>query len=67
MREAKQTVGRVSNAIDKSDRSSYEKKYGRKIPFQIGSSDIQEQIGQLVGALVRGRRYDDKTGKQIKK
>ena len=25
------------------------------------------QLGQLLGALVQGRRYEDKTGKQIKK
>jgi hypothetical protein len=27
----------------------------------------EKQFGQLIGALVQGRRYDDKTGKQIKK
>ena len=26
-----------------------------------------DQFGQMIGALVQGRRYDDKTGKQIKK
>jgi hypothetical protein len=25
------------------------------------------QFGQMIGALVQGRRYEDKTGKQIKK
>ena len=25
------------------------------------------QLGQMLGALIQGRRYDDKTGKQIKK
>jgi hypothetical protein len=25
------------------------------------------QFGQMLGALLQGRRYDDKTGKQIKK
>jgi len=25
------------------------------------------QFGQMIGALLQGRRYDDKTGKQIKK
>jgi hypothetical protein len=25
------------------------------------------QLGQMIGALVQGRRYEDKTGKQIKK
>jgi len=26
-----------------------------------------KQVGQFIGALVQGRRYDDKTGKQVKK
>ena len=25
------------------------------------------QLGQMIGALAQGRRYDDKTGKQVKK
>ncbi len=25
------------------------------------------QFGQMIGALIQGRRYDDKTGKQVKK
>ena len=25
------------------------------------------QLGQMLGALLQGRRYDDKTGKQVKK
>jgi hypothetical protein len=25
-----------------------------------------KQFGQLLGALIQGRRYDDKTGKQVK-
>lgn len=66
MREAKQTAGRASNAVDKALQSDYEKKYNRKIGNKIGSSDVKEQIGQFVGALALGRRYDDKTGKQIK-
>ena len=27
----------------------------------------QKALGQLIGAVAQGRRYDDKTGKQIKK
>lgn len=26
----------------------------------------EKQFGQFVGAVVQGRRYDDKTGKQVK-
>jgi hypothetical protein len=66
MREAKQTAGRASNAVDKALQSDYEKKYNRKIGNKIGSSNVKEQVGQFVGALALGRRYDDKTGKQIK-
>jgi hypothetical protein len=64
-KEVKQTVQRVSNAFDKADKAAYEKKYGRKLPGKIGSSKIKEQVGQLAGAVLQGRRYDDKTGKQI--
>lgn len=65
VKEVKQTAKRVSNAVDKADRSAYEKKYGRKMDVKIGSSKIKEQVGQLAGAVLQGRRYDDKTGKQI--
>lgn len=65
MREAKQTAGRVSNAVDKKLQSDYEEKYNRRIGNNIGSSNVREQVGQLVGALVQGRRYDDNTGKQV--
>jgi hypothetical protein len=27
----------------------------------------EEQFGQMIGALIRGRSYDNKTGKQIKR
>lgn len=64
-KEVKQTAKRVSNAVDKADKAAYEKKYGRKMDVKIGSSKIKEQVGQLAGAVLQGRRYDDKTGKQI--
>lgn len=65
IKEVKQTAKRVSNAVDKADKAAYEKKYGRKLDVKIGSSKIKEQVGQLAGAVLQGRRYDDKTGKQI--
>lgn len=65
IKEVKQTAKRVSNAVDKADKAAYEKKYGRKMDVKIGSSKIKEQVGQLAGAVLQGRRYDDKTGKQI--
>lgn len=66
MKEAKQTVGRTNNAINKALESDYEARYGRNMGTKFGSSAIKEQVGQLLGALVQGRRYDDKSGKQVK-
>lgn len=66
VKEVKQTAKAVSNAVDKADRGTLEKKTGRKIDIKIGKSNIKDQIGQVAGAVLQGRRYDDKTGKQIK-
>ena len=33
----------------------------------VSRQNQDEQLGQMLGALIQGRRYDDKTGKQIKK
>ena len=59
-KELGQTAKRSSNALDKFLLGN------RKTNIKIGSSNIKEQVGQLAGAVVLGRRYDDKTGKQIK-
>ena len=67
VKEVKQTAKAVSNAVDKADRSMLEKKTGRKIDIKIGKSNIKDQVGQAAGALLQGRRYDNATGKQIKK
>jgi hypothetical protein len=64
VKEVKQTAKRVSNAVDKMDKKAYEAKYGKKLPG-VGSSKIKEQVGQLAGAVLQGRRYNDKTGKQV--
>lgn len=64
VKEVKQTARRASNSLSKSDREGYEKKYGRKIDIKIGNSKVKEQVGQLAGAVLQGRRYDEK-GKQI--
>jgi hypothetical protein len=64
VKEVKQTAKRVSNAVDKMDKKAYEARYGRKLPA-VGSSRIKSQVGQLAGAVLQGRRYDDKTGKQV--
>lgn len=59
-KELGQTARRSSNALDKFLLGN------RKTNIKIGSSNVKEQVGQLAGAVVLGRRYDDKTGKQIK-
>jgi len=59
-RELGQTAKRTSNALDKFLLGN------RKTNIKIGSSKVKEQVGQLAGAVLQGRRYDDKTGKQIK-
>lgn len=64
VKEVKQTARRASNALAKKDREMYEKKYGRKINIKIGSSKVKEQVGQLAGAVLQGRRYDE-SGKMI--
>lgn len=33
----------------------------------VSRQNQDAQLGQLIGALVQGRRYENKTGKQIKK
>jgi hypothetical protein len=59
-KELGQTAKRTSNALDKFLLGN------RKTNVKIGSSNVKEQVGQLAGALLKGARYDDKTGKQIK-
>jgi ribosomal protein L6P/L9E len=59
-KELGQTARRSSNALDKFLLG------GRKTNIKIGSSKVKEQVGQFAGAVLQGRRYDDKTGKQIK-
>jgi hypothetical protein len=42
--------------------------YGKRAAQEAGSwKDILAGAGQLAGALLKGRQYDDKTGKQVKK
>jgi hypothetical protein len=59
MKELGQTAQRSSNALDKFLLGN------RKTNVKIGSSAVKEQVGQLAGALIKGARYDDKTGKRI--
>lgn len=59
-KEVKQTAKKVSNAIDKGLNGN------RPLPkgMKIGPSNIKAEAGQLAGAVLQGRRYDEK-GKQI--
>ena len=59
-KELGQTAKRTSNALDKYLLGN------RKTTIKIGPSNVKDQVGQFAGALLQGRRYEDKTGKQIK-
>ena len=62
---------KVSNRFSKAN---YEARYGVQGIKQPGSQarasqasrNLTKATGQLFGAVLQGRRYDDKTGKQIK-
>jgi hypothetical protein len=63
-----------AKAADRFSRANYEARYGVQGIKQPGSqarasqasSGLRKATGQLFGAVLQGRRYDDKTGKQIK-
>jgi hypothetical protein len=63
MKEAKQSA----RAWQKSYNASADINPGADARAIAANKASDEQIGQLIGALVQGRRYDDKTGKQIKR
>jgi hypothetical protein len=60
-KELGQTAKNASNGIDKYLNGN------RPLPkgIKIGPSNTKKEAGQLVGALLMGARYDDKTGKRI--
>lgn len=60
-KEVKQTAKSASNAVDKYLNGN------RALPkgIKIRPSNVKAEAGQLVGAVLQGRRYSDKTGKQI--
>lgn len=62
VKEVKQTAKSASNAVDKYLNGN------RPLPkgIKIGSSNVRKEAGQLAGAVLQGRRYDE-SGKQIKK
>jgi hypothetical protein len=63
-----------NKASDKFSKANYEARYGVQGMKQPGSQarasqtrrSLTKATGQLFGAVLQGRRYDDKTGKQIK-
>jgi hypothetical protein len=60
MKEAKQSAKAWKKANDASgDITS-------GASARAANSAYDNQKGQFIGALVQGRRYDDKTGKQVK-
>ena len=62
MKEAKQTA----KDVQKSYNASADIKPGDNARARAASNASENQIGQFIGALVQGRRYDDNTGKQVK-
>ena len=71
----KKEILQRSNAGSKLSEAKYKATYGvmgRKNPADSAAANkaLEQRNkagGQLIGALLQGRRYDDKTGKQIKK
>jgi hypothetical protein len=62
MKEAKQSVKAWKKATD----ASGDIKPGADARAFAANNAYDSQKGQFLGALVQGRRYEDKTGKQIK-
>jgi hypothetical protein len=62
MKEAKQSAKAWKRATD----ASGDIKPGADARAAAANAAYDSQKGQFLGALVQGRRYEDKTGKQIK-
>ena len=63
MKEAKQSV----RAYNATGEASQQVGPGTDERANMLRRKEDKQFGQLLGALVQGRRYDDKTGKQVKR
>ena len=63
MKEAKQSV----RAYNATGEESQKVGPGTDERANMLRRKEEKQFGQLIGALVQGRRYDDKTGKQVKR
>ena len=70
----KKEISDRAKASDTFSKANYEARYGVMGVKQPGSQaraskaskDLEKATGQLLGAILQGRRYDDKTGKQVK-
>jgi hypothetical protein len=71
----KKEMSQKSQASDVLSRANYKARYGtmgiKKPADQVAATKAANKndkaFGQILGAVLQGRRYDDKTGKQIKK
>ena len=63
MKEAKQSA----KAWQKSYNASADIRPGADARAIAANKANDSQVGQFIGALVQGRRYDDNTGKQVKR
>lgn len=63
MKEAKQSAKTWKKSYD----ASADITPGANARAVAANKADASQVGQFIGALAQGRRYDDKTGKQIKK
>ena len=59
-------VGQTASAWKKSFNASADITPGANARARAANKNYDAQKGQIFGALLQGRRYDDKTGKQIK-
>jgi hypothetical protein len=62
MKEAKQSAKAWKKATD----ASGDIMPGADARAAAANAAYDSQKGQFIGALVQGRRYEDKTGKQVK-
>jgi hypothetical protein len=59
-------VGQTASAWKKAFNASADYNPGANARARSANKNYDAQKGQVFGALLQGRRYDDKTGKQIK-
>jgi hypothetical protein len=59
-------VGQTASAWKKAFDASGDYNPGANARARAANQNYEKQKGQIFGALLQGRRYDDKTGKQIK-